>query len=45
MLELWGMQSTASMSSLPGPFCPGVVASDWVPSMGQIELNYMIILN
>ena len=33
MLELWGMQSTPSLPSLPGPLWPGVVAPD-----GQIEL-------
>ena len=37
MLELWGMQSTPSLSSLSGPLWPGVVASDRVLSMGQIE--------
>ena len=30
MLELWGMQSTPSLPSLPGPLCPGVVAPDRV---------------
>ena len=39
MLELWGMQSTSSLSSLPGPLRPGVIAPDRVPSMGQIKLN------
>ena len=38
MLELWGMQITPSMTSLPGPLWPGVVAPDRVLSMGQIEL-------
>ena len=28
MLELWGMQSTPSMPSLPGPIWPRVVAYD-----------------
>ena len=36
MLELWGMQSTPSLPSLPGSLWPGVVAPD--KSMGQIEL-------
>ena len=45
MLELWGMQSTPSLSLLPGPFWPGVVALDRVLSMDQIELNYVLILN
>ena len=38
MLEFWGMQSTPSLPSLPGPLWPGVVAPDKVLSMGQIEL-------
>ena len=40
MLELWGMQSTPSLSSLPGPLWPGVVALDRVLRMGggQIKL-------
>ena len=37
MLELWGMRST--------PLLPGVVVPDRVPSMGQIELNTVLILN
>ena len=39
MLELWGVQSTSSLPSLPGPLWPGVAASDRVLSMGWIELN------
>ena len=38
MLELWGMQSTPLLPLLPGPFWLGVVASDRVLSMDQIEL-------
>ena len=34
MLELWGMQSTPSLPSLPGPLWPGVVAPDRALSMG-----------
>ena len=34
MLELWGMQSTPSLPSLPGPLSPGVVAPDRALSMG-----------
>ena len=34
MLELWGMRSTPSLPSLPGPLWPGVVAPDRVLSMG-----------
>ena len=32
------MQSTTSLPSLPGLLGPGVIAPDWVLSMGQIEL-------
>ena len=42
---LWGMQSTPSLPSLPGPLWWGVVAPDRVLSMGQIELNCVLILN
>ena len=38
MLSLWEMQSTPSLPSLPGPLWLGVVATDRVESMGQIEL-------
>ena len=38
MLELWGMRSTPSLPSLPGSLWPGVVASDRVLFMGQIEM-------
>ena len=38
MLELWGMQSTSSMLSHPGPLTPRVVVPNRVLSMGQIEL-------
>ena len=33
MLELWGMQSTSSLPSLPGPLWPGVAAPDRVLSI------------
>ena len=39
MLELWGMQSTPSLLSLPDPLWPGVVAPDRVLSMSQIEIK------
>ena len=39
------MWSTLSLPSLPGPLCPGVVAPNRVLSMGQIELNCVLILN
>ena len=38
MLELWAIPITPSLSSLPDPLWPGVVAHDNVQSMGQIEL-------
>ena len=34
MLELWGMRSTPSLPSLPGPLSPGVVAPDKGPIYG-----------
>ena len=45
MLEFWGMWSTFSLLSLPGPLWPRVVAPDRVLSMGQIELDCVLILN
>ena len=45
MPELWGMQSTTSLPSLPGPLWPRVVTPDRVLSMGQIELNYVLMPN
>ena len=45
MLGLWGMQITPSLPLLPGPLWPGMVALDWVLSMGQIELNCVLMLN
>ena len=45
MLELWGMWSTPSLPSLLGPLWPGVVAPDRALSMGQIELNCILMLN
>ena len=45
LLELWGMRSTPSLPSLPGPLWPGMVAPVRVLSMGQIELNCVIMLN
>ena len=41
MLELWELQSSSSLPSLPGPLWLGVVAL----SMGQIELNCVITLD
>ena len=45
MLELYGMWSTLSLSSLPGPLWPAVIESDSVLMMGQIELYCVITLN
>ena len=45
MLELWGMQSTPLLPSLPGPLRPGVAALDRVISIGQTELNCVLMLN
>ena len=45
MLELRVMRSTLSLPSLPGPLMPGVVALDRVISMGQIEVNCVLMLN
>ena len=45
MLEIWGMQSTPSLPSLSGPLWPGVVPPVRAPSMGQIELNCVLMLN
>ena len=45
MLELCGMQSTPSLPSLPGPLWSKVVAPDRVLSVGQIELNCVLMLN
>ena len=42
MLELWRMQSTLSLSSLPGPLRSGLVAPNGVLSMSQIELNCVL---
>ena len=44
-LELWEIQSTHSFPSLPGPLWSGVVAPDRALLMGQIEQNYMLMLN
>ena len=42
---LWGMQGTSSLPSFPGPLWPGAVARNRVLSMGQIELNCVLILD
>ena len=45
MLELWGMQSTSSLSSLLHRLLLGVVAPDRVLLMGQKELNSVLMIN
>ena len=45
MLELWGMGSTSLLPSLPDLLWPRMVAPDRVLSMGQIELNCLLMLN
>ena len=45
MPELWGMHSTHSLPLIPGLLWPGVVAPDRILSMGQIELNCILMLN
>ena len=45
MLKLWQIRSTPLLPSLPSPLWPEVVAPDRVLSMGQIELNYILMLN
>ena len=43
--EIWGMVNIPLLTSLPGPLWSGVVALDRVLSMGQIELNCVLMLN
>ena len=45
MLELWGMWSTLLVPLLTGSLWYGVVAPDRILSMGQIELNSLLMLN
>ena len=45
MLELWGIQSTPLLPSIPGLLRLGVVEPDRVLFMGQIELNCVLMLN
>ena len=40
--ELWGMQSTSSLPSLPGPLCHKVVAPEKDPSIGQNKLTFKL---
>ena len=41
LLELWGMQSTPSLPSLPGSFWPQVIAPYTVFSMCSIKIFYI----
>ena len=41
----WGMRSTPSLPSLPNPLWPGEVSLYRVLSMGQIELNCVLMQN
>ena len=45
VLVLWGMQSTPSLPSLPGPLWPGVVAPDKGPIYGLNRTNSILMLN
>ena len=45
MLELWGMRSIPSLPSLPSTLWPRVAAPDRALSIGQIELNCVLMLN
>ena len=45
LLELQGMQSTLSLSLLPGPLWPGMVTPDRALSIGQIAVNCIFMLN
>ena len=44
-MDLWGLQNITLLTSLVGPLWPGVVATDRVLSMGQIELKCVFMLN
>ena len=45
MLELWEMRSTPSLPSFQCPLWPGMAAPEKALSMGQIELNCLLMLN
>ena len=45
MLELWWIKSAPSLTSLPVLPRPGVVAPDMVLSVGQRELNCVLMIN
>ena len=43
MLELWGMQSTPLLPSLPGPLWPRVVAPDKGPIYGLNRIKWWLV--
>ena len=45
ILELWGMRSTPSLPSLPGPLWPGVGAPDMGPIYGLNRTYSILMLN
>ena len=45
MLELWGMQSTLSLPSHPGPLWPGVVEPDRVLESNRTKLSTYAKIN
>ena len=45
MPKLLGIRSTPSLLSHPSPLRSGVVAPDWALSMGQVELNCVLMLH
>ena len=45
MLELWGMQSSPLLTSLPGPLWPGMVTPDKGPIYGLNRTNGILMLN
>ena len=45
VLELWGMGSSPSLPSLPGPLWPGVVAPDKGPIYRLNRTNSILMLN
>ena len=45
MLKRWGMQSTPLLPSFPGSLRPTEVAPERVLSIGQIDLNSVLILD
>ena len=43
MLELWGMWSTSSFSSVPGPLWLAVLAPDMVPIVEKRKISYFVL--